>query len=143
MGKTINLPKRKDSKGRLCYLTTDGAKPYYIPVDVYKDAINTGMSHKEIKDEFKQGIRNLKRVVKYKQNPEQYEKEHKEEQVVERKRKVMQEREVKLKRLARITKRRNVSAQEMASYHKVKDDYWFENTFNQMFGKWGQRHANK
>ena len=49
MGKTINLPKKKDNKGRLCYLTTDGAKPYYIPIDVYKDAVNVGMNtHEEL-----------------------------------------------------------------------------------------------
>lgn len=135
MGKTINLPKKKDSKGRLCYLTTDGAKPYYIPVDVYKDAINTGMSHKEIKDEFKQGIRNLKRVVKYKEDPEAF-KEEKEQEV-------KRDRRNKIERLARITKHRNVSSAEMVTTYKIRDDYWFENTFNQMFGKWGQRHANK
>ncbi|MCY1595439.1 SA1788 family PVL leukocidin-associated protein [Staphylococcus pettenkoferi] len=135
MGKTINLPKRKDSKGRLCYLTTDGAKPYYIPVDVYKDAINTGMSHKEIKDEFKQGIRNLKRVVKYKEDPEAFKGEKEQE--------VKRDRRNKIERLARITQHRNVSSAEMVTTYKIRDDYWFENTFNQMFGKWGQRHANK
>ncbi|WP_213407621.1 SA1788 family PVL leukocidin-associated protein [Staphylococcus pettenkoferi] len=135
MGKTINLPKRKDNKGRLCYLTTDGAKPYYIPVDVYKDAINTGMSHKEIKDEFKQGIRNLKRVVKYKEDPEAF-KEEKEQEV-------KRDRRNKIERLARITQHRNVSSAEMVTTYKIRDDYWFENTFNQMFGKWGQRYANK
>lgn len=133
--KTINLPKKKDSKGRLCYLTTDGAKPYYIPVDVYKDAINTGMTHKEIKNEFKQGIRNLKRVIKYKEDPEAF-KEEKEQEV-------KRDRRNKIERLARITQHRNVSSAEMVTTYKIRDDYWFENTFNQMFGKWGQRHANK
>lgn len=135
MDKTINLPKRKDSKGRLCYLTTDGAKPYYIPVDVYKDAINTGMSHKEIKQAFKQGIRNLKRVIKYKEDPEAFKGEKEQE--------VKRDRRNKIERLARITQHRNVSSAEMVTTYKIRDDYWFENTFNQMFGKWGQRHANK
>ncbi|MCY1580534.1 SA1788 family PVL leukocidin-associated protein [Staphylococcus pettenkoferi] len=135
MGKTINLPKRKDSKGRLCYLTTDGAKPYYIPVDVYKDAVNVGMNHKEIKQAFKQGIRNLKRVIKYKEDPEAFKGEKEQE--------VKRDRRNKIERLARITKHRNVSSAEMVTTYKIRDDYWFENTFNQMFGKWGQRHANK
>ena len=135
MGKTINLPKRKDSKGRLCYLTTDGAKPYYIPVDVYKDAVNVGMNHKEIKQAFKQGIRNLKRVIKYKEDPEAFKGEKEQE--------VKRDRRNKIERLARITKNRTVSSAEMVTTYKIRDDYWFENTFNQMFGKWGQRHANK
>ena len=135
VGKTINLPKRKDSKGRLCYLTTDGAKPYYIPVDVYKDAVNVGMNHKEIKQAFKQGIRNLKRVIKYKEDPEAFKGEKEQE--------VKRDRRNKIERLARITKNRTVSSAEMVTTYKIRDDYWFENTFNQMFGKWGQRHANK
>lgn len=135
MGKTINLPKKKDSKGRLCYLTTDGAKPYYIPIDVYKDAVNVGMNHKEIKQAFKQGIRNLKRVIKYKEDPEAFKGEKEQE--------VKRDRRNKIERLARITKHRNVSSAEMVTTYKIRDDYWFENTFNQMFGKWGQRHANK
>ncbi len=135
MRKTINLPKRKDSKGRLCYLTTDGAKPYYIPVDVYKDAVNVGMNHKEIKQAFKQGIRNLKRVIKYKEDPEAFKGEKEQE--------VKRDRRNKIERLARITKHRNVSSAEMVTTYKIRDDYWFENTWNQMFGKWGQRHANK
>ncbi|MCY1596602.1 SA1788 family PVL leukocidin-associated protein [Staphylococcus pettenkoferi] len=135
MGKTINLPKKKDNKGRLCYLTTDGAKPYYIPVDVYKDAVNVGMNHKEIKQAFKQGIRNLKRVIKYKEDPEAFKGEKEQE--------VKRDRRNKIERLARITKHRNVSSAEMVTTYKIRDDYWFENTFNQMFGKWGQRHANK
>ena len=135
MGKTINLPKKKDNKGRLCYLTTDGTKPYYIPVDVYKDAVNVGMNHKEIKQAFKQGIRNLKRVIKYKEDPEAF-KEEKEQEV-------KRDRRNKIERLARITQHRNVSSAEMVTTYKIRDDYWFENTFNQMFGKWGQRHANK
>lgn len=135
MGKTINLPKKKDSKGRLCYLTTDGAKPYYIPVDVYKDAVNVGMNHKEIKQAFKQGIRNLKRVIKYKEDPEAFKGEKEQE--------VKRDRRNKIERLARITQHRNVSSAEMVTTYKIRDDYWFENTFNQMFGKWGQRHANK
>lgn len=135
MGKTINLPKKKDNKGRLCYLTTDGAKPYYIPIDVYKDAVNVGMNHKEIKQAFKQGIRNLKRVIKYKEDPEAF-KEEKEQEV-------KRDRRNKIERLARITQHRNVSSAEMVTTYKIRDDYWFENTFNQMFGKWGQRHANK
>ena len=135
MGKTINLPKKKDSKGRLCYLTTDSAKPYYIPVDVYKDAVNVGMNHKEIKQAFKQGIRNLKRVIKYKEDPEAFKGEKEQE--------VKRDRRNKIERLARITKHRNVSSAEMVTTYKIRDDYWFENTFNQMFGKWGQRHANK
>lgn len=135
VGKTINLPKRKDSKGRLCYLTTDGAKPYYIPVDVYKDAVNVGMNHKEIKQAFKQGIRNLKRVIKYKEDPEAFKGEKEQE--------VKRDRRNKIERLARITQHRNVSSAEMVTTYKIRDDYWFENTFNQMFGKWGQRHANK
>lgn len=135
MDKTINLPKRKDSKGRLCYLTTDGAKPYYIPVDVYKDAVNVGMNHKEIKQAFKQGIRNLKRVIKYKEDPEAFKGEKEQE--------VKRDRRNKIERLARITQHRNVSSAEMVTTYKIRDDYWFENTFNQMFGKWGQRHANK
>ena len=139
MGKKINLPKKKDSKGRLCYLTTDGAKPYYIPVDVYKDAINTGISHKEMKNEFKQGIRNLKRVIKYKEDPEAF----KEDKEKEKEQEVKRDRRNKIERLARITKRRNVSSAEMVTTYKIRDDYWFENTFNQMFGKWGQRYANK
>ena len=133
--KTINLPKRKDSKGRLCYLTTDGAKPYYIPIDVYKDAVNVGMNHKEIKQAFKQGIRNLKRVIKYKEDPEAFKGEKEQE--------VKRDRRNKIERLARITQHRNVSSAEMVTTYKIRDDYWFENTFNQMFGKWGQRHANK
>lgn len=135
MGKTINLPKKKDNKGRLCYLTTDGAKPYYIPVDVYKDAVNVGMNRKEIKQAFKQGIRNLKRVIKYKEDPEAFKGEKEQE--------VKRDRRNKIERLARITKHRNVSSAEMVTTYKIRDDYWFENTFNQMFGKWGQRHANK
>lgn len=135
MGKTINLPKKKDSKGRLCYLTTDGAKPYYIPIDVYKDAVNVGMNHKEIKQAFKQGIRNLKRVIKYKEDPEAFKGEKEQE--------VKRDRRNKIERLARITQHRNVSSAEMVTTYKIRDDYWFENTFNQMFGKWGQRHANK
>ena len=135
MGKTINLPKKKDSKGRLCYLTTDGAKPYYIPIDVYKDAVNVGMNHKEIKQAFKQGIRNLKRVIKYKEDPEAFKGEKEQE--------VKRDRRNKIERLARITKHRNISSAEMVTTYKIRDDYWFENTFNQMFGKWGQRHANK
>lgn len=135
MEKTINLPKKKDNKGRLCYLTTDGAKPYYIPVDVYKDAVNVGMNHKEIKQAFKQGIRNLKRVIKYKEDPEAFKGEKEQE--------VKRDRRNKIERLARITKHRNVSSAEMVTTYKIRDDYWFENTFNQMFGKWGQRHANK
>ncbi|MDH9617264.1 SA1788 family PVL leukocidin-associated protein [Staphylococcus pettenkoferi] len=135
MGKTINLPKKKDNKGRLCYLTTDGAKPYYIPVDVYKDAVNVGMNHKEIKQAFKQGIRNLKRVIKYKEDPEAFKGEKEQE--------VKRDRRNKIERLARITQHRNVSSAEMVTTYKIRDDYWFENTFNQMFGKWGQRHANK
>lgn len=135
MDKTINLPKRKDSKGRLCYLTTDGAKPYYIPIDVYKDAVNVGMNHKEIKQAFKQGIRNLKRVIKYKEDPEAFKGEKEQE--------VKRDRRNKIERLARITQHRNVSSAEMVTTYKIRDDYWFENTFNQMFGKWGQRHANK
>lgn len=135
MRKTINLPKKKDNKGRLCYLTTDGAKPYYIPVDVYKDAVNVGMNHKEIKQAFKQGIRNLKRVIKYKEDPEAFKGEKEQE--------VKRDRRNKIERLARITKHRNVSSAEMVTTYKIRDDYWFENTFNQMFGKWGQRHANK
>lgn len=135
VGKTINLPKKKDSKGRLCYLTTDGAKPYYIPIDVYKDAVNVGMNHKEIKQAFKQGIRNLKRVIKYKEDPEAFKGEKEQE--------VKRDRRNKIERLARITKHRNVSSAEMVTTYKIRDDYWFENTFNQMFGKWGQRHANK
>lgn len=135
MGKTINLPKKKDNKGRLCYLTTDGAKPYYIPIDVYKDAVNVGMNHKEIKQAFKQGIRNLKRVIKYKEDPEAFKGEKEQE--------VKRDRRNKIERLARITKHRNVSSAEMVTTYKIRDDYWFENTFNQMFGKWGQRHANK
>ena len=135
MGKTINLPKKKDSKGRLCYLTTDGAKPYYIPVDGYKDAVNVGMNHKEIKQAFKQGIRNLKRVIKYKEDPEAFKGEKEQE--------VKRDRRNKIERLARITQHRNVSSAEMVTTYKIRDDYWFENTFNQMFGKWGQRHANK
>ena len=135
MGKTINLPKRKDSKGRLCYLTTDGTKPYYIPIDVYKDAVNVGMNHKEIKQAFKQGIRNLKRVIKYKEDPEAFKGEKEQE--------VKRDRRNKIERLARITQHRNVSSAEMVTTYKIRDDYWFENTFNQMFGKWGQRHANK
>ena len=135
VGKTINLPKKKDSKGRLCYLTTDSAKPYYIPVDVYKDAVNVGMNHKEIKQAFKQGIRNLKRVIKYKEDPEAFKGEKEQE--------VKRDRRNKIERLARITKHRNVSSAEMVTTYKIRDDYWFENTFNQMFGKWGQRHANK
>lgn len=135
MGKTINLPKKKDNKGRLCYLTTDGSKPYYIPVDVYKDAVNVGMNHKEIKQAFKQGIRNLKRVIKYKEDPEAFKGEKEQE--------VKRDRRNKIERLARITQHRNVSSAEMVTTYKIRDDYWFENTFNQMFGKWGQRHANK
>lgn len=135
MEKTINLPKKKDNKGRLCYLTTDGAKPYYIPIDVYKDAVNVGMNHKEIKQAFKQGIRNLKRVIKYKEDPEAFKGEKEQE--------VKRDRRNKIERLARITKHRNVSSAEMVTTYKIRDDYWFENTFNQMFGKWGQRHANK
>lgn len=135
VGKTINLPKKKDSKGRLCYLTTDGAKPYYIPIDVYKDAVNVGMNHKEIKQAFKQGIRNLKRVIKYKEDPEAFKGEKEQE--------VKRDRRNKIERLARITKHRNISSAEMVTTYKIRDDYWFENTFNQMFGKWGQRHANK
>ncbi|MCY1572409.1 hypothetical protein NW123_10190 [Staphylococcus pettenkoferi] len=135
MGKTINLPKKKDNKGRLCYLTTDGAKPYYIPVDVYKDAVNVGMNHKKIKQAFKQGIRNLKRVIKYKEDPEAFKGEKEQE--------VKRDRRNKIERLARITQHRNVSSAEMVTTYKIRDDYWFENTFNQMFGKWGQRHANK
>lgn len=135
MGKTINLPKKKDSKGRLCYLTTDGTKPYYIPIDVYKDAVNVGMNHKEIKQAFKQGIRNLKRVIKYKEDPEAFKGEKEQE--------VKRDRRNKIERLARITQHRNVSSAEMVKTYKIRDDYWFENTFNQMFGKWGQRHANK
>ncbi|ASE37772.1 SA1788 family PVL leukocidin-associated protein [Staphylococcus pettenkoferi] len=135
MGKTINLPKKKDNKGRLCYLTTDGAKPYYIPIDVYKDAVNVGMNHKEIKQAFKQGIRNLKRVIKYKEDPEAFKGEKEQE--------VKRDRRNKIERLARITQHRNVSSAEMVTTYKIRDDYWFENTFNQMFGKWGQRHANK
>ena len=135
MGKTINLPKKKDNKGRLCYLTTDGAKPYYIPIDVYKDAVNVGMNHKEIKQAFKQGIRNLKRVIKYKEDPEAFKGEKEQE--------VKRDRRNKIERLARITKHRNISSAEMVTTYKIRDDYWFENTFNQMFGKWGQRHANK
>ncbi|MCY1607469.1 SA1788 family PVL leukocidin-associated protein [Staphylococcus pettenkoferi] len=135
MEKTINLSKKKDNKGRLCYLTTDGAKPYYIPVDVYKDAVNVGMNHKEIKQAFKQGIRNLKRVIKYKEDPEAFKGEKEQE--------VKRDRRNKIERLARITKHRNVSSAEMVTTYKIRDDYWFENTFNQMFGKWGQRHANK
>ena len=135
MEKTINLPKKKDNKGRLCYLTTDGAKPYYIPVDVYKDAVNVGMNHKEIKQAFKQGIRNLKRVIKYKEDPEAFKGEKEQE--------VKRDRRNKIERLARITKNRTVSSAEMVTTYKIRDDYWFENTFNQMFGKWGQRHANK
>lgn len=135
MGKTINLPKKKDSKGRLCYLTTDGAKPYYIPIDVYKDAVNVGMNHKEIKQAFKQGIRNLKRVIKYKEDPEAFKGEKEQE--------VKRDRRNKIERLARITQHRNVSSAEMVTTYKIRDDYWFENTWNQMFGKWGQRHANK
>lgn len=129
MGKTINLPKKKDNKGRLCYLTTDGAKPYYIPVDVYKDAVNVGMNHKEIKQAFKQGIRNLKRVIKYKEDPEAFKGEKEQE--------VKRDRRNKIERLARITQHRNVSSAEMVTTYKIRDDYWFENTFNQMFGKWG------
>lgn len=139
MGKTINLPKRKDSKGRLCYLTTDGAKPYYIPVDVYKDAVNVGMNHKEIKQAFKQGIRNLKRSIKYRENPEAFEEDKEKQKTLD----VKRDRKDKLSRLARITQHRNVSSAEMVTTYKIRDDYWFENTFNQMFGKWGQRHANK
>ena len=135
VGKTINLPKKKDSKGRLCYLTTDGAKPYYIPIDVYKDAVNVGMNHKEIKQAFKQGIRNLKRVIKYKEDPEAFKGEKEQE--------VKRDRRNKIERLARITQHRNVSSAEMVTTYKIRDDYWFENTWNQMFGKWGQRHANK
>ena len=135
MEKTINLSKKKDNKGRLCYLTTDGAKPYYIPVDVYKDAVNVGMNHKEIKQAFKQGISNLKRVIKYKEDPEAFKGEKEQE--------VKRDRRNKIERLARITKHRNVSSAEMVTTYKIRDDYWFENTFNQMFGKWGQRHANK
>ncbi|PMC20189.1 hypothetical protein CJ235_00525 [Staphylococcus pettenkoferi] len=135
MGKTINLPKKKDNKGRLCYLTTDGTKPYYIPIDVYKDAVNVGMNHKEIKQAFKQGIRNLKRVIKYKEDPEAFKGEKEQE--------VKRDRRNKIERLARITQHRNVSSAEMVTTYKIRDDYWFENTFNQMFGKWGQRHANK
>ena len=127
MGKTINLPKKKDNKGRLCYLTTDGAKPYYIPIDVYKDAVNVGMNHKEIKQAFKQGIRNLKRVIKYKEDPEAFKGEKEQE--------VKRDRRNKIERLARITKHRNVSSAEMVTTYKIRDDYWFENTFNQMFGK--------
>lgn len=129
MGKTINLPKKKDNKGRLCYLTTDGAKPYYIPIDVYKDAVNVGMNHKEIKQAFKQGIRNLKRVIKYKEDPEAFKGEKEQE--------VKRDRRNKIERLARITQHRNVSSAEMVTTYKIRDDYWFENTFNQMFGKWG------
>ena len=119
----------------MCYLTTDGAKPYYIPIDVYKDAVNVGMNHKEIKQAFKQGIRNLKRVIKYKEDPEAFKGEKEQE--------VKRDRRNKIERLARITQHRNVSSAEMVTTYKIRDDYWFENTFNQMFGKWGQRHANK
>ncbi|WP_294582984.1 SA1788 family PVL leukocidin-associated protein [uncultured Staphylococcus sp.] len=134
----INLSKEKDKNGKWCYVLNEGIIQMLVPVDIFKDARRAGISTGQIKRYVKQGgISKLRNMIAWENDRERRERIQKEEQEHAEERRIKAERQEKLRRLSVKTRERNVKQAEMIVRYRVRDPYWFEVTYNQMFGKWG------